>query len=104
MTETEHQPSARERYQQEAATIGFEELQKHFAKGILINVDPALDLIEVAVAMHRDDTAVIEDWMGSQQLERAHDEHAKKWLAEQTVFLAVTVAPWVLVQEQTGRR
>jgi len=103
MTNTEHNPSARERYEQEAAKIAFVELQKHFAKGILICVDPGLDLIEVALTMHQDDAQQIEAWMSTQQLERAHDEHAMKWLAEQTEFLAVTVAPWVLVQEQPRR-
>ena len=103
MTNTEHNPTARERYEQEAARIAFVELQKHFAKGILINVDSGLDLIEVAMAMHEDNTQQIEAWMDRQQLERAHDEHARKWLAEQTEFLAVTVAPWVLVQEQPRR-
>jgi hypothetical protein len=104
MTIPENNPSARERYEQEAANIAFVELQKHFAKGILISVDQSLDLIDVAMTMHRDDTRQIETWMSSQQLERAHDEHARKWLEEHTVFLAVTVAPWVLVQERPRRK
>ncbi|MFC3195475.1 DUF2288 family protein [Marinicella sediminis] len=100
MTETQDDTlNTREHYEREAAQISFLELQKHFAKGILIEVSSDLNLIDVAMAMHRDDVSVIEQWMNNQQLVRAHDEHASKWHAEQTRLMAVTVAPWVLVQE-----
>lgn len=91
--------SARERFAEQTAEIGFDELQKHFAKGILINVDPGLDIIDVAVQIHSDNTDQIKQWMDDLSIERAHDEHAKVWIENSSVLLAVTVAPWVLVQD-----
>lgn len=99
MTSTDDDLTARGRYQREMASISFLELQKHFAKGILIAVSPQLDLVEVAMAMHQDDAAQIERWMEEEKLVRAHDDHARKWYSEQTDLMAVTVAPWVLVQQ-----
>lgn len=91
--------STRERFAEQTAEIGFEELQKHFAKGILINVSPQLDLLDVAVQIHADNTVQIKKWMDNASIERAHDEHAKVWIENQSTLLAVTVAPWVLVQD-----
>jgi hypothetical protein len=99
MTTTDETLTPRQRYQREVASISFLELQKHFAKGILIEVSSKLNLIDVAMAMHEDDAEQIERWMEQQKLVRAHDEHARKWYSEQTDLMAVTVAPWVLVQE-----
>ncbi len=90
----------REHFEREVGVIGFEELQKHFAKGILIKVDSHLDLIEAAVQIHTDNADQIKLWMDQGQLVRAHDEHAKIWIADRTELQAVTVAPWVLVQEK----
>ncbi len=89
----------REHFEREVGQIGFDELQKHFAKGILIEVSGKLDIIEVALQIHADNANQIQHWLDNEQLVRAHDEHAKTWMANSTVFKAVTVAPWVLVQE-----
>ncbi len=95
----EQELSVREHFQREMAPIAFTELQKHFAKGILIEVSKELDMIEVALKLHEDDAAAIKSWMDEEKIVRAHDEHAKKWLANDTKLMAVTSAPWVLVQE-----
>ncbi len=89
----------RERYQQEMAPIAFTELQKHFAKGILICVSDELDMLEVAEKLHKDDADAIKVWMDEEKIVRAHDEHAKLWLTNNSLLMAVTAAPWVLVQE-----
>ncbi|MCB1583459.1 MAG: DUF2288 domain-containing protein [Marinicella sp.] len=101
---TEQHPSTKERFTREMAPIAFKELQKHFAKGIMIHVSQDLDLVEVAVKLHEDDTQAIKNWMAAEKLVRAHDEHAKNWLAQDMNLMAVTAAPWVLVQEivETG--
>lgn len=96
---TEQNISIKERFQQEMAPIAFVELQKHFAKGIIIHVANDVDMIEVAIKLQEDDTNAIQTWMDSEKIVRAHDEHAKKWLSNNTQLMAVTAAPWVLVQE-----
>ncbi len=94
-----HELTPRQHFEQELAPISFQELQKFFARGMLIKVADDLDIIEVALEIHADNTAQIQNWLDGQELVRAQDEHAKAWVANRTVFNAVTVAPWVLVQE-----
>mgnify|MGYP002712135598 CR=1 FL=1 len=95
----ENELSAKAHFEREMAPIAFTELQKHFAKGILIEVSQELDLIEVAMKIHEDDALAIKNWMDEEKIVRAHDEHAKVWLANEAQLIAVTSAPWVLVQE-----
>ena len=105
MTEdSQHQANEetlRERLQKERGPIDYLELQKFFAKGVILLIDETLDLIAVAEKIHADDTACIEGWINDKLVVRAHDEHAKKWLSEKTCFEAVTMMPWVLVQEKS---
>lgn len=89
----------RSRLLAERGPIEYLELQKFFARGVVLVVAEELDLIDVAEKIHADDTDCIDDWINAKLLVRAHDEHAKKWLKEGTCFIAVTMAPWVLVQE-----
>jgi Uncharacterized conserved small protein len=61
--------------------------------------EKSLDIVEVAEKIHADDTDCIGAWIDAKLLTRAHDEHAKKWLDQQSRFEAVTMMPWVVVQE-----
>lgn len=88
----------------ETGRIGWDELQRHFARGVLVVVDPALDLVDVATAFSLDDKQKVADWMHEQTVVRASDDHAQRWQAQQSEFWAVVVAPWVLVQERTASR
>lgn len=96
---TEQGLTARQHFEKELAEISFQELQKHFAKGILIKVASHLDVVEVALQIHADNADQIQQWMDNQDIARAHDEHAKVWLEKRSMLMAVTVAPWVLVQD-----
>ncbi len=96
--QTEEGLKAKQCFTNELAEISFQELQKHFAKGILIKVADQLDIIEVALQIHADNTSQIQKWMDNQDIERAHDDHAQFWIDNRSMLKAVTVAPWVLVQ------
>lgn len=85
----------------ETGKLGWKELERHFARGVLIKVEPGLDLVEVAAAMVRDDKAAIEAWLAGGRIARASAEDAVAWNARQPSFWAVVTAPWVLVQEIT---
>ncbi len=90
--------SSREHFAEQMAPISFQELQKFFAKGMLITVADDLDLLDVAVTLHKDDTEQVKKWMDDASIARAHDDDAKEWVAARSMLMAVTVAPWVLVQ------
>jgi hypothetical protein len=78
--------------------VTWPELQRHFARGSVIKVDPKLDLIEVAAKMVEDDAAAIEKLSNSAAISRASIDDAKSWEETQPTFWTVVVAPWVLVQ------
>ncbi|MFP4079337.1 MAG: DUF2288 domain-containing protein [Ectothiorhodospira sp.] len=89
----------RDRLRQETGPIGWEELQRHFARGVVLRVDAGLDLLEAAEALVRDDRDVVEAYLAEGRLLKATTEHARDWAARQSSFEAVVVAPWVLVRE-----
>jgi hypothetical protein len=83
----------------ETGKLGWNELERHFARGVLIRVAPGLDLVEVAAAMVRDDKTAVESWLANGRIARASAEDAVAWNARRPFFWAVVTAPWVLVQE-----
>lgn len=85
----------------ETGKLGWSELERHFARGVMIRVAPGLDLVEVASAMVRDDKTVVESWLAGGRIARASAEDAVAWNARRPLFWAVVTAPWVLAQEIT---
>jgi hypothetical protein len=87
----------------ETGKLAWSELERHFARGVVIKVAVELDLVEVAVAMSRDDKAAVEAWLARGSVARASAEDALAWHAQQSRFWAVVAAPWVLIQEVAAR-
>ena len=83
----------------ETSRIEWKELQRFFASGVAIEVSASLDLIEVALQMHQDNKAKIENWLSAGVLGKVTDERAAAWLTKDKEVWAVVVSPWVLVQE-----
>ncbi|MBI5331444.1 MAG: DUF2288 domain-containing protein [Betaproteobacteria bacterium] len=83
----------------ETARLAWPELQRHFARGVVIRVAPDLDLVEVAVAVAQDRRAEVETWMAQGRVARASSEDAIAWNERRRELWAVVAAPWVLVQE-----
>ncbi len=90
----------REKLSEESGPLSWPELERHFARGHVIRVDPAADLIEVAFRVSRDDTPAVQHWMETGVVARASTEDARGWHERQANFYAVVAAPWVLVQER----
>ncbi|OWL91124.1 DUF2288 domain-containing protein [Halopseudomonas aestusnigri] len=85
------------------AQIEWKVLEPHFARGDLLAVDAALDLVQVAAAMMEDNSEAIKGWMDAGQLQVATDSCAADWAARNPDTLwAVVIRPWVLVQERIG--
>jgi hypothetical protein len=83
----------------ETGKLAWKELERHFARGVVIKVQRGLDLVEVAARIVQDDRASVERWMNEGGIARASTEDAADWSERQPVFWAVVTAPWVLVQE-----
>jgi len=75
-------------------------LMPHAKRDALVLVDPQLDLLDVGVAIARDDTQQVQSWIGSQQLYKPSSEQLATWNTQpETPFRALIVQPYVLVQE-----
>ena len=84
----------------ETARITWQELERHFARGVLITVSPELDLVQVGAHMIHDDKTIIDAWLESGELGKTSDDDARRWSESEpgSELWAVVVAPWVLVQ------
>lgn len=87
----------------ETAQIGWHELQPYFARGALLQVEPGLDLIAVAEALATDDRTRVGGWLAADRLSKVEEGQAADFLARDPALWAVVVAPWVLIQERSGR-
>ncbi len=91
----------RARLNAETGRLGWKELERHFARGVVIKVAPGMDLVEVALSVARDDQAAIAAWLAAGRIQRASSEDASGWHECDARFWAVVTAPWVLAQEIT---
>ena len=85
--------------QQESGVIAWDELARHFARGVVIRVSGRLDLLTVAKGFADDDKSQVEQWLSDADVARASDDDARTWVEHAPQFRCVVVAPWVLVQE-----
>jgi len=93
-----------EEINQQTGVIDWQELVKHFARGVVIRVDAGLDLVKVAHSMSLDDKTQMQHWLNSGSIRRASDDDARCWTKDNTQFWCVAVSPWVLVQEKGGAK
>lgn len=96
---TESDDVLKTKFNQETSKIPWQELQRFYARGVVIEVGATLDLIAVAIALHRDDKSLVEGWLHTGAVSRVVDERAANWSETDATLWAVVVAPWVLVQE-----
>lgn len=108
---TEHPPITLDTHEEltahfnaQTARLAWPELARHFARGVVVKVVPGMDLVAVAVAMAQDRADEIDAWTRAGLVQRASDDDARDWHAQESVFWAVVVAPWVLVQEITDKQ
>ncbi|MGK0440398.1 MAG: hypothetical protein ACJA0N_000187 [Pseudohongiellaceae bacterium] len=87
------------RLNRETSKIGWDELQKFYAKGMVIHVGQGVDLIDVAITVSEDNKEAVEQWMADGTLSQVTDEQALSWHEQDIIHWAVVIAPWVLVQQ-----
>ncbi|OED40978.1 hypothetical protein AB833_10830 [Chromatiales bacterium (ex Bugula neritina AB1)] len=105
MTESDEKfeaESLKDSLNRETATVDWQELVRHFARGVLIKVDASLDLIDVAYHMAVDDADALKQMLDEGTVMRVSDDDARSWNQRSPRFWCVVSAPWVLVQEQAG--
>lgn len=88
----------------ETAQLAWPELERHFARGVVIKVAAGMDLVDAALEVAEDNTATVQAWLADGRIARASTGDAEDWHARQPRFWAVVVAPWVLIQETSRER
>jgi len=104
MTDTEQRSPLYLKLLAETAQITWPELERFFAKGVLLLVAPNLDLIAVAEAIASDDTAHVAQWTSASLLQPMPSEIATQFAADNPSLWAVVVSPWVCVQARDCQR
>jgi len=82
----------------QTALIPWRELQTHYARGRVVVVEPALDLVEVAVQLSMDNAGLFRSWMERGEVAVVSDDQARAWADGERELWAVVAPPWVLVQ------
>lgn len=83
----------------ETGQISWQELQRYFARGVVVVLAPQQDLVAVGADLAHDNQQRIATLVDGGKLHRATDDDAKAWQAQDPRFWALVVAPWVLVQQ-----
>lgn len=86
------------RLNSETAKIDWHELQKHYATGNVLAVDEGGDLIQVAIALHQDNSAQIQQWLDENVVLEVSDQQALAWYETNATVWALVIPPFVLVQ------
>ena len=89
----------RAEYHSQTARIRWHELQGWYARGSVIGVTPSMNLVEVAVQLGLDNTAVFEQWISEGSVAPVSDDQALAWYEANPELWAVVAPPWVLVQQ-----
>jgi hypothetical protein len=82
----------------ETATIEWKALERFWAKGDLIWVDPGLDLIEVATAMAENRSEIVAKWRSAGTVGPVTAEQALDLQSRDPEIWAVVVSPFIVIQ------
>jgi hypothetical protein len=75
-------------------------LKPHIQRDVVVVVHPELDLLDVGVAIARDDVLSVQHWISEQLIHKPSPNQITDWNSDQTKrFQALIVQPYVLVQE-----
>lgn len=91
----------RAHFNEEVGPVKWKELERFFAGGTVIEIDPSLDLVDVAVHVSLDNASRVKEWMDAGLVRRIEDEVAIRLSEEDATVTGVVARPWVFIQ--TGK-
>jgi hypothetical protein len=81
----------------------WEWLIPHYDRGVIITVDPSLNLVDVGMAIAQDQTQPVQHWLAEQLLNKPSPAQCETWAAQVGLqFVALIVQPYVLIQEKSA--
>lgn len=85
---------------EELANVEWNTLIPHAKRDAIIVVDETLDLVEVGVAIARDDSVSVQSWISQQLIHKPSNNELATWNSEPSKrFTTLIVQPFVIVQE-----
>lgn len=94
----EDQSSACEKLEKYTGEVEWAYLKKPFEDGVLLYVDPCLDLAAVGQAFTEDRADTVKAWRSAGDIIQPGPPHAQYWEQSEARFLALVVSPFVLIQ------
>lgn len=84
-----------DKFKQEIGTVSWSWLRPHEKHKILFLVAVELDLIEVAVAVAKDETAQVKSWLDNGSLQQPTLKQVAEWEKSGGLFSGIIVKPYV---------
>lgn len=101
---SQNQHELRQKLEAEVDIAPWSALVRHFAFGRVYIVRSPWDLIDAALALHRDASGIVKEAIQQKRLERPTDEEVKGWVATDATFDVLVISPFVLIQSKGDRR
>jgi hypothetical protein len=98
----EDRQSESEKLEKYSGDVDWSYLRPHYENGVMLYVDPALDLKVAGLALAKDDKVQVQEWIKSGDLVQPCALHAEHWEKSGTRFIAMIVRPFVLAQPLTA--
>ena len=88
----------RAHFKEEIGPVKWNDLERFFAAGTVIDIDSTLDLVEVAVNVTIDNSLLVKEWMDAGLVRRIEDDIAIKLMETDATVTGVVSRPWIFVQ------
>ena len=90
----------REKFENDLGVVEWRSVRAHLARDSVVLADPHMDLVAVAVAVARDDTARVASWIAEGRLTKPSEERLQRLETRpDTPFRLLIARPFLLVQE-----
>jgi hypothetical protein len=91
-------PSIQEQLTQDLANVNWSDIAPHSKRDAVIVVHPALDMVQVGVAIAQDKVTQVQVWVEEQLLQKPTAAQLSDWNANPTQeFRTLIVQPYVLI-------
>lgn len=88
------------RLTQDLADVDWNDIKPHAQRDAVIVVNEKLDILEVGVAIAKDDTVAVQHWITEQLIKKPSNQQLSNWNVNPSqIFKTLIVQPFVLVQE-----
>ncbi len=87
--------------EEQLSEIDWQELKPHAQRDVIIVVDTHLDLIEVAMAIAKNETNKVQNWISEQLIQKPTEKQLSNWNGNPSQkFETIIVQPFVLIKIQ----